>query len=167
MRRGTPFVAPQVVVVGAVTSCDGYTDLELRGSLAPYRPAFAPAGLYDLETERVEAAQLHKFVSANPAEERAVFRTFAPHCPSPRLANGRYVYRPWWTPDQFALVLDLERIWSRERYPDDGSHEHCFLSWESIASYADNKEGYRSGGLWITVDAYEKYIRDDIFRCRQ
>lgn len=48
----------------------------------------------------------------------------------------------------------------------DWDHEHCVLTWATIN---DSDEGYLSGpdGKWLTVESYERYIRDDALRLRR
>jgi ribosomal protein S18 acetylase RimI-like enzyme len=60
-------------------------------------------------------------------------------------------------------VRDTSVSWTRQNYPYPGEHAHCLLTWQTIADYAEHKEGYFSEHGWITVDAYEKYIEND--RC--
>jgi len=55
--------------------------------------------------------------------------------------------------------------WRKGTY-DRGDHTHCLLTWDTI----DHGEtGYEAlpGGVWITVNSYEKYIRDDGLRLRR
>ena len=164
MRHSAPFVAAKVSVASVESAHDHHV-IEIVGALQPYAPPFAPAALYDTQTERVEAVQLHKLVCSS--EESFTFHTFPPQHVSSAIIGGTFVYRPWWTPEQLEIVLDTSLPWSRERYPDDGSHTHCMLTWEAISAYAEPTEGYRCGRhTWITVDAYEKFIRGDLYRCR-
>lgn len=64
-------------------------------------------------------------------------------------------------------ALDTGAIWQHRKYPDDGNHDHCLFSWETIAAYGETNTGYwcREHG-WITEKAYEDFIRDDIYRLR-
>ncbi|HEX6122138.1 MAG TPA: hypothetical protein VFY89_03205, partial [Ktedonobacterales bacterium] len=95
-----------------------------------------------------------------------VFETYDHAGPLPE--PGRpYIFGAWWTSDALDAVLDRQAVWMRERYPDDGTHEHCLLTWETIAAYDPyQREGYRSEHGWITVAAYETYIEQDLLRLR-
>lgn len=100
-RHLKPFVAP-LVQVGRVTSGSDFTLIEIAGALAPYGPPFAPAGLYDVETEAREAVQLHRLVSISGSCDAASFHTYPPQFASAELVGKQYVYRPWWTKSQVA-----------------------------------------------------------------
>jgi hypothetical protein len=154
------------VRIATVAASRDFDVVEIRGALAPYEEPFAPAGLYDLGTERIEVAQLHKIVARDAERQTASFRTFAPHRVSGALVGQEFVYRPWWTPDQLDVVVDISRKWVLEQYPDDGTHAHCQLTWEAISGYASPSIGYRCGSMWLIVDAYEKIVRDDCYQCR-
>jgi hypothetical protein len=161
MRHAKPFVAPEVTVA-AVTPAAGFDTIAIVGALDSYEPPLAPAGLYDTRTQREEAAQLHKLVHSDAAVH--TFYTFPPHRVSSELVGQRLVYRPWWTPRQLELVIDTALRWEREQYPADGDHSHCGLTWETITA---PMEAYRCGDTWITVDAYERFIRDDTLHYRK
>jgi hypothetical protein len=161
MRPAKPFVAPEVTVA-AVTPAAGFDTIAIVGALDPYAPPLAPAGLYDTRTQREEAAQLHKLVRSDAAVH--TFHTFPPHRVSSEVVGQRFVYRPWWTPQQLELATDTALRWERERYPADDDHSHCGLTSQTITA---PMEAYRCGDMWITIEAYERFIRDDIFHCRK
>jgi hypothetical protein len=150
MSRAKRFVAPKVSVT-AITPGERFDTIAVVGLLHPYGPPFAPAGLYDLRTERQEAAQLHKLASSDGT--RHTFHTFPPHRVSRSLLGRRFVYRSWWTADQLQLVTDTSLGWHRRRYPTDGDHVHCALTWQTISAPI---EAYECRGDWITIEAYEK-----------
>ena len=63
-------------------------------------------------------------------------------------------------------VRDMSATWARLSYPNDGEHDHCLLSWETIAAYADHKEGYHSSHGWVAVESFHEYIETDRLRIR-
>jgi hypothetical protein len=165
-RHLKPFTAPRVRVERVASGSD-FTLIEIAGALAPYEPPFAPAGLYDIETEALEAAQLHKLVTVNGSCDAASFHTYTPQFASAELVGKQYVFRPWWTKNQLALVTDTSRTWVLEAYPDNGTHAHCELTWELIAAHEGHRVAYRSGNFWVTQQAYETLIRADLYGCRK
>jgi hypothetical protein len=65
------------------------------------------------------------------------------------------------------LVPDTTRKWQRTKCPDNGKHDFCPMTYKNIGADEAEREGYLSDGVWISVDAYDKYIRDDFLRVRQ
>jgi hypothetical protein len=55
--------------------------------------------------------------------------------------------------------------WRKGIY-DRGDHTHCLLTFDAID---DGETAYQAGPNvgWITVEAYEKYVRDDVLRLRR
>lgn len=123
----------------------------------------APAGLYLIEKPEQEVIQLHSLKTSNG--NVLTYKTYDYVGELPTVGT-EYIYRVWWTPDQQAVVTDTSRKWSYEEYPDNGDHDHCLLTWETIAANAEQKAGYRSGKDWITEKAYKTYIVDDRLRLR-
>ena len=123
----------------------------------------APAALYSLQEPAQERLQLHKLVDRVEKTLRFESYNLKPPLPS---KGDKFIFRAWWRSDALALVKDTSLIWTRERYPDNGKHEHCPLTYKTISAYTGEREGYRCGKTWITVDAYERFIRDDILRLR-
>jgi hypothetical protein len=65
-------------------------------------------------------------------------------------------------------ALNRNVLWEHREYPDDGNHDHCLFTWETIAAYAETRSGYWSREYgWITKSAYDDFIRDDIYRLRE
>jgi hypothetical protein len=74
-------------------------------------------------------------VTVNGSCDAASFHTYTPQFASAELVGKQYVFRPWWTKNQLALVTDTSRTWVLEAYPDNGTHAHCELTWELIAAH--------------------------------
>lgn len=68
---------------------------------------------------------------------------------------------------QLDAVRDRSRVWSHEHYPDNGDHDHCLVTWTRIEAQGSHPDGYRSGCDWLTVNAYQTYIVQDLLRIRQ
>ena len=140
----------------------------LRASKIPAEP-IAPAGLYRVDDPADCALELHRLASI---EDNGVltFETFGAELVGVPKA-GTYVLRSWWDRAALALVRDLARQWTRATYLGDGSEcVSCPLTykWFGRLNEPDPQlEGYCSEGVWITVGAYERFIRDDILRTRR
>jgi hypothetical protein len=127
-------------------------------------PPLAPGSLFDLDAPNREVLPLHRLLEQS--NSTLVFETYEHAGPLPELGR-RYIYGSWWTPDALDAVLDQQAVWVRERYPDDGTHAHCLLTWETIAAYGEyQREGYHSEHGWVTVAAYATYLEQDLLRLR-
>ncbi|NOS81472.1 MAG: hypothetical protein E8D46_06355 [Nitrospira sp.] len=124
----------------------------------------APAGLYVDPKTGNERFQLHKL--ARNDGELFYFETYNSTHPLP-MPGEVYSYRGWWLAEAMEAALDTKAEWVREKYPDNNDHEHCLFTWETITANSEISEGYRSKYGWITVNAYEKFIREDIYRLRR
>jgi hypothetical protein len=127
-------------------------------------PPLAPGSLWDTTWQNREVLPLHKLVEQS--DSTFVFETYDYAGSLPELGR-QYIFGSWWTFDALDAVLDRQAVWVRERYPDNGTHEHCLLTWETIAAYDPYQwEGYQSELGWITVGAYKTYIEKDLLRLR-
>jgi hypothetical protein len=126
-------------------------------------PPLVPAALWDLTEPRVEVMQLHQVQEIQGDVLTVVTFEFSQTLPE---VGREYAYQQWWNPDAMDAVTDVRREWELKVYPDNGSHEHCLLTFETISAYQGQKRGYESNGDWIVPEAYEKYIRDDFLRLR-
>jgi hypothetical protein len=124
----------------------------------------APAGLYDQSNPDREVFQLHKLIEESTGH--LVFETYSSESVLPRV-GGKFIFRSWWTADAIEAVQDTDVKWVRKRYPDNRNHDHCLLTWATISSYSENIEGYYLKYGWITVQAYNKYIKQDCFHLRK
>jgi hypothetical protein len=158
-----PFIAPRLVVEEQVADGSDVVT-SLFGSPAPYKDFLAPAGLYDVATERVEAFQLHRLLRWDG--NLLVFRTYSTSLPALSLNGREFVFRSWWTSEAWHLVTNKNLSWVRKKYPANGSHAHCAITFEAIGEREQHPEGYVSGNAWITVEAYERFVCDDAYHCR-
>ena len=151
-----------VAEIAHIVKHDDVTTTVLKVDELPSSSLY-PAGLYDQANPAIEVLQLHKLVNA-----KGDILTFESYCveSSPASVGERFVFRCWWTSDALDLVLNTDLVWSQEKYPDDQGHWYCPLTYETIGSDEGQAEGYRSGDTWVTVEAYEKFIRDDVLRIR-
>jgi len=122
----------------------------------------APGALWEINTH-VSVFLLHQLMARKGS--RLVFETYQPELPLPRVGDT-YEFCSWWIPDAMSAVRDISATWVRATYPDDGNHDHCLLTYETIAAYTGQKEGYRSSHGWITVQAYREFIEQDRLRVR-
>jgi hypothetical protein len=124
------------------------------------RYPIAPAWLWCEETRQM-IFPFDQLVGLN--NRRLRLETYRPQSTLPRVGDVRQFVSLWnhWAMD---AVQDVSAGWARQKYPYPGEHDHCLLTWETIAECAEHKEGYVSAHGWITVEAYEEYIERD--RCR-
>jgi len=148
-------------VVQVARSVDAAT-VTVEVSRLPSEP-LAPAGLYTLDNTGQEVIQLHKLIAASG--NILTYEIYDDVDDWPEV-DSVYIHRVWWTLDQLEAVTDASRKWTFDEYPDNGEHDHCLLTWNTIAAYADHKTGYHSGKDWITEEAYKTYIVDDKLRLR-
>ena len=108
------FVAPRVVVSSQFAVGENVIT-RITGDPTPYSEPLAPAGLYDVATERREAFALHKL--ARHVGDSMEFKTYRVALPQSSLAGGHFAFRPWWTAKAWKLVTDTTLIWSRQKVP--------------------------------------------------
>jgi len=122
-----------------------------------------PAHLAELES-RLAVLEIHQVHAMRfPVIE---FVTFDVANPDLRIGS-EFAFAQWWNPDAMDAVTDTAREWHLTTYPDNRSHQHCLLTWETISAYHGQRQGYESNGDWITPAAYEKFIRGDYLRLRK
>lgn len=142
--------------VGDVTT----TELRLAEGSWPGAP-LAPATLWEGEQGvRSRVMDLHHLVSAD--DESAVFESY--EAPEVGLARtGPYSLISWFRPDQFAAVQDTSLEWAEKPYDGKDDDETCLLTWKTIMP---GDLAYVSDAGWISVEAYDEFIRDDRLRLR-
>ena len=153
---------PTAKVIDVEISGDTVT-IQIEVSQLP-SPPLAPGGLYLLNMPEQEVIQLHDLQTQN--QNVLTYKTYEHKGDLPHVGT-EYICRLWWRPDQLEAVADTNRSWIYEEYPDNGDHEHCLLTSETIAAYSEHKGGYRSGKDWITEEAYKLYIVENKLRLRQ
>ena len=127
-------------------------------------PPIAPAALYLSKKPGQKVLELHKLLSQD--RENLEFETYdVGSGPLPEKSHT-YIFRVWWVPSTLKLVIDKNLRWVRQKYPDDKTHTHCPLTYETISAYQGHREGYRCGNIWITTNAYRRFVRDDVLRLR-
>lgn len=85
------------------------------------------------------------------------------------LQVGRtYGYQGFWDGNGYDAVADLGATWERAEYPDNGDHDHCVISFETISAYSGERFGYRNPAHgWITEEAHREQIVNDIYGIRR
>jgi hypothetical protein len=138
------------------------TILEIQ---TPVPRATFPASPTAATSRQSPPFEFHKVVEEGDAV--VTVETYDWNGPIPEVGE-QIILQSWWDPVQLEAVLDLDAIWSYESYPDNGDHDHCLLTWTTIAAYGDfERMGYRSKHGWITVAAYQEYIKEDRLRLRR
>jgi len=156
------YVAPKADIL-AIRAAGDVSTVTVRFDRVPSRP-IAPAALYIDPASGNERFQLHRVVDIS--DHDLTFETFKSSHEVPKVGEV-YSFRSWWVKHAMEAALDTKMEWQREVYPDDGTHEHCLFTWAAIEPRSQNPEGYHSKYGWITVKAYEDFIRDDIYRIRE
>jgi hypothetical protein len=136
------------------------TELELEEGAWPSLP-MAPATIWGGVDGKERVFDLHRLVELDG--DTASFESFGVEVPS-LLPAGPYDLISWWRPDQFEAVSDTNLVWSRRPYDGPDDDETCLLTWKSILP---GDEAYVSDAGWVSVEAWEQYIRDDELRLRQ
>ena len=154
--------------VAIVTELNGDSDVTVVTfdiDRLPTEPLY-PALLLKIEGGSSEVAlELHKYISSQ--DLTFTYETYDWTGPFPKIGDS-LTYRGLWIPGVLELVADTSLEWQRERYPDDGNHHHCPMTYETLAAYDPyQKEGYRCGDEWISVEAFETYIKNDRLRVRR
>lgn len=126
-------------------------------------PPLYPAGLYLPDNPKHEVLVLHRLMKEEGL--KLTYESYGEFLELP--INGEsYIFSKWWSAEELKLVQNTALFWTREAYPDDGTHTHCPLTHEMISAYSGYKEGYKAGTTWITIKAYEQFIQADILRVR-
>jgi hypothetical protein len=126
---------------------------------------FVPASLFDIGYQK-NVVDFHRLIAADKCTY--TFETYEIVDQLPGI-GGQYLFGSNWVPDGLSAVIDVTLKWERKKYPADGEHEHdhCSLTWGTICSYCGEQEGYVSEAGWVSVSAFEEYIRKDICRYRR
>ncbi len=153
----------QVTVIGVERGSSGLlitvTSNDLRGE------ELAPAFLFELTPE----PQRDALVILEWLQSRGESYCFEAAQERTPLQVGRtYGYQGIWDGNGYDAVADLDAHWEHAEYPDNGDHDHCAISFETISSYTGERFGYRNPDHgWITEEAYREQIVDDIYGIRR
>lgn len=159
---------PVVEVIGAVQRGDTVrTSLSVvtRGSLTRLSPPLAPASLVTLDDPTRSLFDLHRAIASDSGLS---YETYDTQHQLPTIGR-QYLLRFWWDQRGLDAVIDRDATWVRQPYPAGapGTHDHCLLTWETIAAHSEHPVAYRSHHGWLTDDAYEQYIAQDVLRLRR
>jgi rubrerythrin len=157
-----PYRLPKAIVIQAERSRDVATVM-IEISREDYLDyPIAPASIWRRYPDEI-IFQFHQLIARDG--RRLVFETYRPEFPLPAIRT-QGDFGSWWSHWAMDSVRDLSATWERLPYPIDGEHDHCLLTWDTIAAYADEKEGYQSSHGWITVKSHKEYIERDRLRIR-
>jgi hypothetical protein len=137
------------------------TELCLKEGSWPAAP-LAPATVWGGEDDRERVIDLHRLVSLR--EDAATFESYG--IGEVQVSSGdevRHAFYSWWTPEQLEVARDRGLAWRRRAY-DGADHDHCLLTWQKIQP---RDVAYVSEAGWLSVEAYEQFIRDDRLRLRR
>ena len=132
--------------------------------LRPPPDPIAPGALYEAENSSCEVFQLHKLVDRVTYREhdRLTFETYGTTGPLPD-AGKKYELRSWWSEEAMRALLDPEAGWEQAMFEGDDDDERCLFTWEPMHNF---RSGYRSKYGWVTADAYQRFVVDDILQMR-
>ena len=98
-----------------------------------YGEPVAPGGLYEDPMSGHESFAMHRVVARKG--NQLTFESYGLGAVPAPPRGSVFFYRGWWVRAAMAAALDTSAEWKHLEYPNDGSHEHCLFSWETIASY--------------------------------
>ena len=157
-----PYTLPKAKVLNAVM-IDNTATVTVAISQESYLSfPIAPADLRQTHPHKL-VFPFHQLVGRE--NKQLIFETYHPKLSIPVTGNT-YTFCSWWTRWAMNAVLDKSMKWELQDYPNKG-HDHCLLTWETIAAYANERRGYHSSHGWITVAAYQKFIMQDILFIRR
>jgi hypothetical protein len=146
---------------------DGQRITTVVRSSRPLAAPVAPAGLYELSEPSQLVLELHKLIRSE--EDLFTFETYQSTF-SDAVTGSSYIIQSWWTDEAFDIVKDTTRQWRRARYPGtERDCVRCLLTYKHFGAQGERDvrtEGYVSGDVWITIEAYERFIAQDVLRIR-
>ena len=125
----------------------------------------APGALYETENTSLEVFPLHKLIAQDRRREYDILTFETYETPHALLVPGtQYELRTWWPQHAMDALLDPNVIWESARYEGEyNEDEMCLFTWENMA---DKRDGYYSSYGWITAEAFDVYIKQDLLRMR-
>jgi hypothetical protein len=123
----------------------------------------APADLWLAEPSQL-VFPLHQLIDRDGS--RLVFETYEPQLSLPAPGES-FTFCSRFKPEALNALRDRLVHWDLLDFPDNGDHDHCLLTWATMAAYADQKRGYHSSYGWVTEAAYQEYIERDVLRVRR
>jgi hypothetical protein len=137
--------------------------VEVEISLETYLTfPIAPADLRETDSHRM-VFPFHGLIAREG--EKSTFETYRPVLPVPPVGST-YTFCSWWIQQAMLAVIDTSCAWKFLAYPDNGSHDHCLITWDTISAYTGERHAYHSRHGWITVQAYREFIEQDVLRLR-
>jgi hypothetical protein len=133
------------------------TEVRLEEGEWPSAPV-APASVWTDDHSRV--IELHRQVDLT--DDVAIFETYGIDGETPD-PGGLYALYAWWSPEQLKAAEDRNLAWTLQSYDRPGDHDHCLFTWATIGP---GDVAYHSDDGWVSVDAYDRFIRDDALRLR-
>jgi hypothetical protein len=153
---------PLVEILGAEVTERGYRIVARFSD--PYLEPVAPGAFYDKQGSGEEVFPVHRVSKRDGLT--LTFETFDSGRKLPPVGRALF-YRGWWVRAAMDAALDVRCEWKRLAYPDNGSHDHCLFTWETISASTGERLGYFSEKYgWITEKAYMDFIVRDVFRLR-
>jgi hypothetical protein len=132
----------------------------------PYGEPIAPGGLYKSPKCSTESVAVHRVASVNG--ENITFELFSTNTSELPAVGSTFFYRGWWVRAAMDAVLDADATWELRAYPDDGSHDHCLFTWETISANTECRVAYWSDTHgWATEQAYKQFVRGDPLHLRE
>jgi hypothetical protein len=148
-----------------VENAQDFTVLSLHLDRSPANPA-VPAFLFDISSPSI----------AQKRDACAVLEWMRPGGPpwqfecrrGPLVSRGQtYGFQSMWTPLAFDAVTNLTATWAWTAYPDDGTDEHCLVTFRTISAAGPEKGGYFNEEYgWLSQEAYSECIVRDVYGIR-
>jgi hypothetical protein len=132
-------------------------------------PPLIPGALVAHQSPEEGFFELHRLLARDDgATDQLIYETYGTPTLLPEVGT-RYILRIWWGQNQLDTVRDRNAEWILQPYPwsEPGTHNHCLLTWETIAVDSDNPIAYHSHHGWLTIAAYEEFIVRDTRRLQQ
>lgn len=146
---------------------DGFIEIGIKfdsylSSKLKTQKSFCPASLMVNAESDEEICEVHRFIG--DSGDQCIFRTY--NIRNLPVINSRIYFRSWWTDHEIDLIKNLTLNWVLVEYPSNGDHDHCPLTWKKISAKGPEKFGYLAKSNWISIEAYERFIKNDELQLR-